>query len=148
MLLDHGYNPTPIWTLIGRPLTWLFPVEPSSLWILARLDLALVLILLAGIGWAFGFEAACIAAIVWGANPHTRHQWIGEAFLRNVWLSASMLGLCLLRKGWHRGAGALLTLSSLLRIFPALFVFGYIARVSCASGFAAGRWSPASVASR
>ena len=128
VLLDHGFNPTPIWTLIARPLTALFPVEMSSLWILARLDLALILILLAGIGWAFGFEAACLAAIAWGANPHTRYQWIGDAFLRNIWLSASMLGLCLLRKGRYRGAGALLTLSSLLRIFPALFVFGYLVR--------------------
>ena len=128
VLLDHGYNPTPIWTLIGRPLTWLFPVETGSLWILARLDLALILILLAAIGWAFGFESACIAAIAWGANPHTRYQWIGDAFLRNAWLSASMLGLCLLRKQMFRGAGALLTLSSLLRIFPALLVVGYVLR--------------------
>jgi hypothetical protein len=65
VLVDHGYNPTPIWTLIARPLTGLFPVETRSLWILARLD---------------------------------------------------------------GGAGALLTLSSLLRIFPALFVFGYALR--------------------
>jgi hypothetical protein len=128
VLLDHGFNPTPIWTLIARPLTSLFPVDPSSLFFLARLDLALVLILLAAIGWAFGFEAACLAAIAWGANPNTRYQWIGDAFLRNIWLSASMVGLCLLRKGWFGGAGALLTLSSLLRIFPALFVFGYALR--------------------
>ena len=39
-----------------------------------------------------------------------------------------MLGLCLLRKGRPAGAGALLTFSSLLRIFPALFVFGYALR--------------------
>jgi len=128
VMLDHGYNPTPIWTLIARPLTGLFPVEMSSLWLLARLDLALVLILIAAIGWAFGFEAACIAAIAWGANAHTRYQWIGDAFLRNVWLCASMLGLCLLRRGMLRGAGALLTLSSMLRIFPALFLFGYALR--------------------
>jgi hypothetical protein len=128
VLLDHGFNPTPIWTLIARPLTAAFPVETTSLWILARLDLALVLVLLAGIGWAFGFEAACLAAIAWGINPNTRYAWIGDAFLRNVWLAASMLGLCLLRKGRSGGAGALLTLSSLLRIFPALFVFGYALR--------------------
>ncbi len=128
VLLDHGYNPTPIFTLIARPLTGLFPVETTSLWILARLDLALVLGLLAAIGWAFGFEAACVAAIAWGANAKASYGWIGDAFLRNVWLWAAMTGLCLLRKGRPRGAGALLTLSSLLRIFPALFVFGYALR--------------------
>ena len=103
VLADHGYNPTPIWTLIARPLTALFPAETSSLWILARLDLALVLSLFAAIGWAFGFEAACLAAIAWGANPNTGYRWIGDAFLRNVWLFAAMLGLCLLRKGRPAG---------------------------------------------
>lgn len=92
------------------------------------LDLVLVLSLFAAIGWAFGFEAACVAAIAWGANPNTGYRWIGDAFLRNVWLWSAMLGLCLLRKGKPGGAGALLTLSSLLRIFPALFVFGYALR--------------------
>jgi hypothetical protein len=128
VLADHGYNPTPIWTLIARPLTGLFPAEASSLWILARLDLVLLLSLFAAVGWAFGFEAACVAAIAWGANPNTGYRWIGDAFLRNVWLWSAMLGLCLLRKGKPAGAGALLTLSSLLRIFPALFVFGYALR--------------------
>jgi hypothetical protein len=128
VLGDHGYNPSPIWTLIARPLTGLVPVETSSLWILARLDLALVLSLLAAIGWAFGLEAACVAAIAWGANPNTGYRWIGDAFLRSVWLWSAMLGLCLLRRGRPAGAGALLTLSSLLRIFPALFVFGYAFR--------------------
>jgi len=141
VLLDHGYNPTPVWTLIGRPLTALFPAEISSLRILARFDLALIVILLAAIGWAFGFEAACVAAIAWGANAHTRYQWIGDAFLRNLWLSTSMLGICLLRKGMYRGAGAFLTLSSLLRIFPALFVAGYALR-QLRLGFRSGRIDP------
>jgi hypothetical protein len=128
VLADHGFNPSPIWTLVARPLTALVPVEPSSLWILARLDLALVLGLFAAIGWAFGLEAACLAAIAWGANPNHGYRWIGDAFLRNVWLFSAMLGLCLLRKQRPAGAGALLTLSSLLRIFPSLFGFGYVLR--------------------
>ena len=128
VLADHGYNPSPVWTLIGRPLTAVFPVETSRLWLLARLDLALVVSLLAAIGWAFGFETMCLAAIAWGANANTGYRWIGDAFLRQVWLWAAMLGLCLLRKGRPAGAGALLTLSALLRIFPALFGFGYVLR--------------------
>ena len=122
VLLDHGYNPTPIWTLIGRPLTGLFPVETGSLWILARLDLALVLILLAAIGWAFGFEAACIAAIAWGANP-THPLPVDRRCVPAKRLAVGVdAGAVPAAKGMHRGAGALLTLSSLLRIFPALFV--------------------------
>jgi hypothetical protein len=126
VLADHGYNPSPVWTLIGRPLASVFPVETPWLWLLARLDLALLLSLLAAIGWAFGLEIMCLAAIAWGVNAN--YRWVGDAFLRQVWLWAAMLGLCLLRRGRAGGAGALLTLSSLLRIFPALFVFGYALR--------------------
>jgi hypothetical protein len=128
VLADHGYNPSPVWTLIGRPLASVVPVETRWLWLLARLDLALILSLLAAIGWAFGFETLCLAAIAWGANANTGYRWIGDAFLRHVWLWAAMLGLCLLRKQKPGGAGALLTLSALLRIFPALFGFGYVLR--------------------
>ena len=126
VLADHGYNPSPVWTLIGRPLASVFPVKTPWLWLLARLDLALLLSMLAAIGWAFGFETLCLAAIAWGVNAN--YRWVGDAFLRQVWLWAAMLGLCLLRKGRPGGAGAFLTLSALLRIFPALFGFGYVLR--------------------
>ncbi len=125
VVADHGYNPTPIWTFIARPLSSLFSVEMDSLWVLARLDLVLLLTLLAAVGWAFGFEALCLAAIAWGANPHTRYNWIGDAFLRYAWVWAWVVGLCLLRRKRYGGAGALLTLSTLLRVFPALFMVGY-----------------------
>jgi hypothetical protein len=126
VLADHGYNPSPVWTLIGRPLASVVPVQTPWLWLLARLDLALLLSMLAAVGWAFGFEIMCLAAIAWGVNAN--YRWVGDAFLRQVWLWAAVLGMCLLRKGRPAGAGALLTLSALLRIFPALFGFGYVLR--------------------
>jgi len=124
-LTDHGYNPSPVWTLIGRPLATLVPAGPPGLWLLARIDLWLLVALFSAIGWAFGFEALCLAAIAWGACGHTRYQWTGDAFLRQVWLAASLSAICLARKGRDATAGALLALASLERVFPVLLFAGY-----------------------
>jgi hypothetical protein len=125
VLKDQGYNASPVWTLVGRPVASLFPAEDAPMRVLARLDLVIVLVSFAFIGWAFGFEALCIAALVWAANPLNRYFWIGDAFLRYAWFGAFVIGICLLRKQKHFGAGVLLALASLLRLFPALFIVSY-----------------------
>jgi hypothetical protein len=124
-LLDHGYNPSPVWTLVGRPLASLAPATPAGLWMLARMDLWLLVALFSAIGWAFGSEALFLAAIAWGACGHTRYQWTGGAFLRQMWLATSIAAICLAHKGRDVAAGALLTLASLERVFPVLFFAGY-----------------------
>jgi len=125
VLTDQGFNPSPVWTLIGRPVASIFPTEDRSMRVLARLDLLLVVVSLAFVGWAFGFEVLCVATLVWATNPLHRYLWMGDAFLRYPWFASSIIGICLLRKERHFGAGVLLALSSLLRIFPLLFIAGY-----------------------
>jgi hypothetical protein len=124
-LRDHGYNPSPVWTLMGRPLSTLLPANAAGLWTIARLDLWLLLSMLGAIGWAFGFEALCLAAIAWGTCGHTRYQWTGDAFLRQPWLVFAVGALCLVKKGRPAWGGALMALSSLERIFPAVFAAGW-----------------------
>ena len=131
VLGDHGYNPSPAWTLIGRALCSAVPATPAGLWFLARIDLALLALLFGALGLAFGFEAMCIAAIAWGASGHTRYQWTGDALLRQSWLTASVLAVCLMRKQRPIGSGALLALASLERVFHACFFFGYGLRELC-----------------
>jgi hypothetical protein len=125
VLTDQGFNPSPVWTLIGRPVASIFPAEDGPMRVLARLDLLLVVLSLAFVGWAFGFEVLCVATLVWATNPLHRYLWMGDAFLRYPWFASCIIGICLLRKERHFGAGVLLALSSLLRIFPLLFIAGY-----------------------
>jgi len=40
---DHGYHPSPVWTLFGRPLASAIPVKGAGTRVLARLDHTLVL---------------------------------------------------------------------------------------------------------
>ncbi len=128
---DHGYNPSPAWTLVGRTLASAVPATPAGLWFLARIDLALLLVLFAALGWAFGFDSMCVAAIAWGASGHSRYQWTGDAFLRQLWLAASVIGVCLLHRKRPAASGAFLALAALERVFPACFFFGYGLRELC-----------------
>jgi hypothetical protein len=125
VLRDHGYNPSPVWTLIGRPIASHVPATPASLWLIARLDLVLLLALFAAIRWAFGFEATCLAAVAWGACGHTAPIWTGNAFLRQLWFATAIGGLCLVRRGRHAAGGALVALATGLRVFPGAFLIGY-----------------------
>ncbi len=131
VLRDHGYNPSPAWTLIGRTLSSAVPATPAGLWFLARIDLALLVLLFGALCWAFGFEAMCVAAIAWGACGHTRYQWTGDAFLRQSWLATSVVAVCLMRKRRAAASGALLALAALERVFPAFFFTGYGLRELC-----------------
>jgi hypothetical protein len=125
VLRDHGYNPSPAWTLVGRPLASLVPPRPAALWVLARIDLLLLLVLFGAIARVFGLEAACVGAIAWGACGHTRYQWTGDAFLRQLWLATSVGAVCALARGRFALGGSLLAASTLERVFPGALFLGY-----------------------
>ena len=122
---DHGYHPSPVWTLFGRPLASAIPVKGAGTRVLARLDHALVLGAFLFVGFSVGWETACFAAIVWGTGFLWRYSWIGDAFLRHLWLASSLVGLCRLRRRRHAGAAVFFTTAALLRIFPAVFWIGW-----------------------
>lgn len=130
LLVDHGYNPTPVWSFAGGIFSKPIPADsPWFPWLIA-LDRGLVLAMGALIAWAFGLEALCLAAIAWGASPLWSYNWIGDAFLRNLWLFSAVLGLCLLERGRQLASGAALAFASLLRIFPGIFVAGFLAHAA------------------
>jgi hypothetical protein len=131
VLRDHGYNPSPAWTLIGGALAAQVPPTPLGLWLLARIDLALLALLFGALGWTFGFDAMCVAAIAWGASGHTRYQWTGDAFLRHLWLATSVIGVCLLARRRPAASGAFVAMAALERVFPACFFLGYGLRELC-----------------
>jgi hypothetical protein len=128
LMVDHGYQPSPVWTAMARPLSSLLGVDVHGPVILSRADRVVVLLAILGVAWGFGLEAASIVAIVWGTGFLWRYSWIGDNYLRQVWLAAALFGICLARRGRHAASGAVLTLSALLRVFPAVFVGGHLLR--------------------
>jgi hypothetical protein len=122
--LDHGYNATPAWTLIGGRLASLGPASAGWILALALLDPLLALAAWSAVAWAFGWRATCVALVYWGTNHPANFSWTGGAFLRDDWLAASLLGLALLRRGLPAGAGILFGLAASLRVFPAAWLLG------------------------
>lgn len=119
---DHGYNATPAWGILGTLLTQRGPPSPRRIEGLAYIDPVLLVAMWWAVWWAFGWRATCAALIYWGTNYPADFGWTGGGFLRQDWLFAAVVGVCLLRRGWTAWAGVLLTLSALLRIFPALLI--------------------------
>jgi hypothetical protein len=119
---DHGYNPTPLWSAVARPLIGSRPLDEARLFTLTLIDPLLELALWGYVLWAFGWRAACVAALWWGTNLPANFTWIGGAFLREGWLASAVIGLCLLKLRRPLPAGFMLTTAALLRVFPLLFL--------------------------
>jgi len=120
--MDHGFNGSPVWLLAAALLTsaeggverWILP--------LSLLDPLLLAMMWAFVGRAFGWRAACVAAVFWGTNGFADSVWTGGSFLRQDWLVALVLAIACLRQRLPGAAGALATFSVLLRIFPGFAV--------------------------
>jgi hypothetical protein len=122
ILVDHGYNPTPAWNTTGSFLANRVPVQ--RLLALALIDVALLLAAAAAIRASFGVEAALAAAAFFGVNAFAAFSITGGSFLRYDWLLGLVAALCLIRRGRYAGAGFFLAYAALVRVFPALFLFG------------------------
>jgi len=125
ILLDHGYNATPAWGVLGGLLARLAgPATDGSVRALALLDPLLLLGAWLLVFRAFGFRVACVALVFWGTSFPARFDWNGGSFLRMDWLAAAMSGVSLLKLRRPRLAGAALGLSTLLRLFPGALLLG------------------------
>ena len=121
---DHGYNPSPVWTLIGGTIANHVPSTSLGIRSLASLDILLEVIAFGAIASAFGLEVMLLAVtyfcVIFGAS----FDWIGGAYLRYMWFCSLVLAACALKCGRRGLAGALLAASSALRVFPVFFAVG------------------------
>lgn len=133
MLVDKGYNPTPVWTLLGKPLATLVPARAGpGMVILCYLDLLFIAGIVAALWWAFGTEVALLSAVFIGVNFTTPFGPIGGALLRWDYCLWLVLSLCLMKKDRPLWSGAFLAYAALLRVSPAVFGFG----VAVTAGYA------------
>ena len=119
---DRGYNATPFWTVVGRGLTTVFPLDhPATLKALSALDLVLLASTLWLVYRCFGTERAALLLLLLTASPVNDDRFLG-GLLQYDWLCAGIAALCLYqrrRPGW---AGALFSYAILTRAFPLAFV--------------------------
>jgi hypothetical protein len=125
VLQDHGFNPTPLWALLGGALARLVPAgDAAGIRLLTLLDPLLLLATFGVVARVFAVETALLVVthycVIFGAG----FAWTGGAFLRYLWLACVVGALASLRRRRHAVAGALLALATGLRVFPAAFVAG------------------------
>jgi len=124
-LVDHGYNATPVWGILGGLVARAAgPMTDRSVLLLTLLDPLLLLGAWILLGRAFGWRTACAALVFWGTNYPGRFFWNGGSYLRMDWLAAAVAGVALLKLGRPRLAGAALATSALLRVFPGALLLG------------------------
>ncbi len=123
VLLDHGFNPTPVWAMLGGALANRVPAgSATGILLLTLLDPLLLALAFAAVGWAFGVETTLLAVIHFCVVFGATFGWTGGAFGRYLWFFAVVAGLACLHRRRFLPAGALLALATMLRIFPVFLV--------------------------
>ena len=126
MQKDHGYNPPPVWTVMGHFWASLHPATDGYLKFLASFDLLFLAGMFAAIYWAFGWRVFSLAAVFWGCQLPAEYLWTGGAFMRQDWLFFLVLSACLMRKRCYALGGASFAYSTLLRVFPGVLLAGWV----------------------
>ncbi len=123
VLLDHGFNPTPVWALFGGVLAKRVPPgSETGILLLGLIDPLLLILAFAAVHRAFGRETALLAVIHFCVVFGATFGWTGGAFARYPWFFATVAAFACLHRRRHGTAGALLALATMLRVFPAFFV--------------------------
>jgi hypothetical protein len=124
MQKDHGYNPPPVWTVMGHFWSSRHAADDGYIKFLACFDLAFWIGLFGAVWWAFGWRVFAVAAIFWGCQLPAEYFWTGGAFMRHDWIFWLVLSGCLLRKRYFALGGAAFAYSTLLRVFPGILLVG------------------------
>ncbi len=120
---DHGYNPSPTWTFVARLFDRWLPARGGTLTLLGLLDPLLLLVMFVVVFRTYGAHVGCLALVVFGLGYPWRFDWVGGAFLRQDWLVAVVVGVCMIKRERFASAGALFAYATLVRIFPVVFLF-------------------------
>jgi hypothetical protein len=127
LLMDHGYNASPVSTFVLGLLTNMVPV--TQVRILAAIDVFLVLLMIAAVFRGFGFEMGALFSVYFFVSILSGQEYLSGSLLRYDWLLYIVLAVCLLDKGRYASAAFFLTLSAMLRIFPGLLFYGVAVRM-------------------
>ncbi|MEM4380471.1 MAG: hypothetical protein QXL01_07320 [Thermoplasmatales archaeon] len=124
IILDHGYNASPVWNIFGYFISNLLPATDLSLTVISFLDSFLVGLALLFAIRAFGLEPTAILTVVWGTAQHADYGWTGNAYLRLDWLALGLIGISLVKLQRLGFGFFFLFLAAGLRIFPGLSLLG------------------------
>ena len=126
LLQDHGFNGTPTWVMMARPITNIVSVEHIKYATLV--DLWLIIAMLGVVFWAFGGQAFAFVWIFITVSYSFRWPTITWCLLRYDWVVCMVAGIAFMKKEKPIIGGALFGYAALMRYFPALWLFGIVAK--------------------
>lgn len=119
---DMGYNATPVWNMIARPITNRLPTQHMELLVL--FDLALVALMVLAVWTAFGFRTALLALLFFCTCFPMSYTHSRGGFLRLDWVTMVVMAVCMVKLNRYKTAGALVAYAAMARVFPLVFAFG------------------------
>lgn len=123
VLLDAGYNPSPLWTLYGYSISRIIPLDPSISLVIS-LDTILLAAIFVLLAWAAGLVPALLALSVFVYFPagfYSSYNFAGGSFLRYSWLFWLVLAWIFFHRKRFFPAGFCFGVAALERVFPVLF---------------------------
>ena len=139
-LHDFGYNATPAWTWVYKPLLDRTAATKRSLVLLSLIDPILYAIGFWALAYAFGVECLALAVLVFGLGFPWFYLWTSGAIGRATWIAAFMIGLSLLHRRKFVAGGTAIGLSSALQLLPVFSLLGPL--LVCALGWLRNRTVP------
>lgn len=122
MMNDRGFNGTPAWLIVARPLASLVPARYVRL--LCLLDIIWLLAALFLVRKAFSNETALWCLFFLLVTYSWRWTVPGRVFLRHDWISAVMIACSMIKMARPALGGAFVGYAALMRFFPAVWLFG------------------------
>ena len=122
MMTDRGFNGTPAFLLVARPLAEICPVG----WIkfLCLIDVLLLGLVMWLVRWAYDTTAALWCVLFLGVSFSSSWPIFGEAFMRYDYVCGLTAACCLLKKAKPGLAGVAVGWATVMRLFPAVWMFG------------------------
>jgi hypothetical protein len=125
VLMDHGYNGTPLVSAVLGTLARQGLVDTGTfVGAMAFADLVLAALAALLIGRWLGAESGIVFLALFALNPFNDFAMIGGSYLRHLHLLLLGVGIAAFRSDRKAASGALLAASGLLRLFPLLLVAG------------------------
>lgn len=123
---DNGYNQTPFFTAVTAPIFEIVPLSYGLLLGYAIFDIALEILAVVVLYFAFGPRACALAAIYFFTSFSNQFAAMGGAILRFAYIALLMIAVSAFHTRRYRSAGAALALASLFQVFPAVYAAGLL----------------------
>ncbi len=130
VLRDRGYNMTPTWDVIFGSLAQVVDLRSeTNLQLVQWIDAGCLIAILLLVGRAFGWLTAAVFAAAFLAFPPTAGRLLG-GMVKYEWFFAFALVPVLLKREQPLAAGVALGTAACLRVFPAVFVSGFVVKTA------------------